>query len=666
MALLAQAARGESTENAPRMIDPALILLVIGFLVLASILASRVSDRAGVPTLIVFLCIGMLAGSDGPGGIQFTNTQAANLVGTIALAFILFSGGLDTNWRVIRPVIKRGILLSTVGVVLTAGLVGLFAWLVLGFELLTGLLVGAIVSSTDAAAVFAVLRRRGVSLKGNLKPLLELESGSNDPMAIFLTAGITRMLMEPDFRWAYLIPALVWNMLGGIALGLLAGKLAALLFNRIRLGYEGLYPVLSISVVLLTFGMTQYIACNGYLAVYLCGIMLNASRFNYHRYVVKFHDGIAWLMQIVLFLVLGLLVFPSQLPKIALTAVPIVLFLMAVARPAAVAIGLLGSDFSWRERGLAAWTGLRGAVPIVLATFPLMAGYSQSAMVFNIVFFIVLTSVLVQGTFLMPVARWLKVDEPLPPIPRYSLEIQRSGQVQGETRELEVLPTMAAAGRTIADLDIPPGVLILLIGRGEEFVVPRGQTRIEPYDTLLMIGDPAALREAGDAILSPRPRVRQREPLDDPLAMLPQTTEEKFLSKQVVVIGFGHIGRRICDKLEARGVPFVIIDRDREIVQKLRDRNVPAVVGDASDAMVLAQAHVARAAMLVIATPDTLKAPKIAELAKRLNPAIEIVVPAFSEMEADLLEREHVGVVFLGEEAIANNIMLHILKRMRA
>ena len=648
------------------MIDPSLILLVIGFLVLVSILASRVSDRAGVPTLIVFLCIGMLAGSDGPGGIAFNNTQAANLIGTVALAFILFAGGLDTHWGAVRPVLGRGILLATAGVVITAGLVGLFLWKVLGFEPLTGLLIGSIVSSTDAAAVFAIMRRRGVSLKGHLKPLLELESGSNDPMAIFLTAGVTRLLMEPDFEWMSLLPALAWNMLGGMVLGLLAGKLAALLFNRIRLGYEGLYPVLSISIVLLTFGMTQFIKCNGYLAVYLCGIMLNASRFNYHLYVAKFHDGLAWLMQIGLFLVLGLLVNPSQLPRIALTAAPIVLFLMAVARPIAVALGLAASSFSWRERALAAWTGLRGAVPIVLATFPLMAGFSQSDMVFNIVFFIVLTSVLAQGTFLMPMARWLKVDKPLPPLPRYTLQIQREGQAQGETRELEILPSMAAVGRTLADLDIPPGVLILLIGRGDGFVVPRGQTRIEPYDTLLMMGDSDALRDAGDAILSPRPKVRQRAPQGDPLEMLPENTDEKFLSQHVVVAGYGRIGRRIYDKLKARNVPLVVLDQDRELIRELRQDRCAAVAGDASTAMALAQAHVARAAMLVVATPDALKVAELALQARQLNPNIEIVICAKTEMEAKVLEHEKAGTIFLSEEALAGSVVQFVSKRLRS
>ncbi len=645
------------------MIEPSIQLLVVGTLVLISILASRLSGRTGVPVLIVFLGVGMLAGSDGPGDIHFDNTAAANLVGTIALAFILFSGGLDTKWRIIRPVLGRGVVLSTLGVLITAALVGLFAWAVLKFDLVTGLLLGAIVSSTDAAAVFSLLRGRGVGLKGNLKPLLEFESGSNDPMALFLTLSLTQALTQPDFAWLGVIPAFVWNMAGGMVIGWGSGKLAGALFNRIRLDYEGLYPVLGMSLVLFTFGLSEFLKCNGYLAVYLCGIILNASDFTHRRYVVKFHDGLAWLMQIVLFVVLGLLVYPSQLPTVTLQALPAALFLIFVARPVAVGIGLWGSTFSWRERALTAWTGLRGAVPIVLATFPLMAGYQNSDMIFNVVFFTVLTSVLIQGTLLMPFARLLKVDEPMAGLPKYSLEIERGGQAQGETREMEILPNMAVAGWKIADLDLPPGVLVLLIGRGDGFVVPKGQTHIEPFDTLLMLGEPAALRAAEEVLLSPRAPAIPRGLTDDPLGMLPATTNEKFLSKQTVVVGYGRVGRRICDALEARGVPFVVVDQEREIVGKLRERGIAAVFGDAATPMVIAQAHVARAAILVIATSDTLKARQMVELAKVLNPAIEVVIGSHSEVEAGLLKAEQAGVIFLEEEEVAKSMIRFVLQR---
>ncbi|MFA6241508.1 MAG: potassium/proton antiporter [Candidatus Hydrogenedentales bacterium] len=647
------------------MPQPFVILFIAGFLVLISILASKISDRIGIPALIVFLCVGMLAGSDGPGGIHFDDTAAANLVGTLALAFILFSGGLDTNWRIIRPVLGRGITLATFGVVITAGLVGLFVWQALGLPVLMSLLIGAIISSTDAAAVFSVLRGRGVGLKGNLKPLLELESGSNDPMAIFLTVGLTQALTVPDFEWPYLMPLLVWNMALGAGIGLGVGKLAGFIFNRIRLDYEGLYPVLSLSLVLVTFGATEQFKGNGFLAVYLCGMMLNATDFAHKRSIAKFHDGLAWLMQIILFVVLGLLVFPAQLPSVALEALVVALFLMLVARPMAVYAGLLRSDFSLRERSLVAWTGLRGAVPIVLATYPYLAGYEHSATIFNMVFFTVLTSVMIQGTMLMRVARWLGVDEPLASRAKYSLEIERQGQAQGETREVEILPNMAVVGRSVADLDIPADVLILLIGRGEGFVVPRGQTRLEPYDTLLMIGDPSALRLAEKALLSPPSVPKTPEQPMDPLATLPLTTEQKFLSKQVVVVGYGRVGRRICRALAKQGIPYVVADRNRLLVEELRAQGVPAVSGDASTAMVLAQAHVARAAVLVVATPDTMKVRKMAEFARALNPGIEIVIRTHSEMEANLLQQEQAGKVFLGEQELAENMTDYVLCRVR-
>jgi len=645
--------------------DVSSILMITGLLVFASIVASRLSNQLGVPALVVFLGIGMLAGSDGPGGIHFDNAAAANMLGTVALAFILFSGGIDTNWRIMRPVLFRGAILSTFGVVITAGLVGLFAWGVLGFAATTAFLVGAIISSTDAAAVFSVLRGRGVGLKGNLKSLLELESGSNDPVAIFLTLGLTSLFTIPDFNPASLVPLFALNMSVGIVVGVVVGKLAGYLFNRVRLDQEGLYPVLSLSLVLLTFGAAESLRGNGFLAVYICGVVLNGTDFAHKRSVVRFHDGVAWLMQIAMFLVLGLLVFPSQIPDVALSALLVAVFLMFVARPVAVGIGLFGSGYSAREQVFVAWTGLRGAVPIVLATFPLLAGYEHSATVFNVVFFTVLTSVLIQGSLLMPVARWLKVDAPLEAGSSFKLEIERAGQTQGDTREIEILPDMAATGRKITDLGVPPEVVILLIGRGEEFVVPRGNTVVEPYDTLLLFGRSDALRNAIEHILSPPERARRVAPPDlDALAMLPQSTDERFLSKQAVVVGYGRVGRLVCEGLSLRGIPYVVTDQSREIIEQLRDRNIPAVLGDAATAMTLAQAHVARAAAMIIATPDTLKARQMVDTARALNPGIKIIIRSHSEMEASLLADEAASTVLLGERELAESIVRHTIGKM--
>lgn len=475
------------------MLDIPQSLLVAGLLVMISILSSKLSDRIGIPTLLMFLGVGMLAGSDGPGGIYFDNALLANAVGTVALAYILFAGGLDTSWPSVRPVLWRGMALATLGVGITAVVLGAVAWAVLDMPPLEAMLLASIVSSTDAAAVFAILRSHNVSLKGNLRPMLELESGSNDPMAIFLTIGLLQMLGSPDAPLLDLVPLFLLQMGLGAAAGLAMGRAATWLLNRVHLDYEGLYPVLTISIVMLAFGFAELIAGNGFLAVYLCGIVLGNSTFLHKRSLIRFHDGLGWLMQIGMFLVLGLLVTPSHIPRVVLPGLIVAGVLMSVARPVAVYLCLLRSGFTLRERTLIAWTGLRGAVPIVLATFPMLAGYERSELLFHVVFFVVLTSVLLQGRSLMIVARWLGVDKPLDERPRYPLEFDPTGDMTGETRELEVPPDSAAAGKRVADLGLPPNLLILLIRRGQKFVVPRGDTRIEPNDTLLVLAEPESL-----------------------------------------------------------------------------------------------------------------------------------------------------------------------------
>lgn len=640
-----------------------LILLLIGFFVLASVFASKISDRFGVPAILVFVSIGMLAGEDGIGGIHFDNAEAANLLGTIALAFILFFGGLSTRWTIVRPVAFPGIVLSTVGVILTAVFVCLFTWLILGFSLISSMFLGAIISSTDAAAVFSILRSRNISLKGDLRPLLELESGSNDPMAVFLTLSIIQLLTVPDFGWENLILPFPINMGIGFLVGIAVGKTAAFLFNRIRLMHDGLYPVLSVSLILLTFGAAEELKGNGFLAVYLCGIMLNGTDFAFKRSIEKFHDGLAWFMQIILFLTLGLLVTPSHLPSIAPQGMLVALFLMLIARPAAVALCLWRSPFSIRERLLIAWAGLRGAVPIVLATFPLLAGYEESEFLFNTVFFIVLTSVLIQGTFLMPIARLLKVDEPLAMPPQYSLEIAREGRIQGETREIQVLPHMAIVDHAIADIVLPPDVLVLLIGRGDSFVIPRGKTLIEPYDTLLLFGEQHSLSQATEAVLSPIPARPRRLP-EDPMATLPMSTETKYLSRQVVLVGYGNLGKRICETLEAHAIPFVVADQNRDIVESLRERGIPAVAGDASTPAVMVQTHVKNAAVLIITTPDALQSLQMIDIARTLNPKIDIIVRPQSEMEASLFRKEEIKHIMLADDVLAKNITDHIRRRV--
>jgi cell volume regulation protein A len=385
------------------------ILLAASVLVFLSILASKASQKLGVPALLLFLAIGMLAGSDGPGGIEFDYPRAAQYGGVIALIFILFSGGLDTDWREVRPVLWSGLSLATVGVFLTALLVGWFAFVVLNFSWLDSLVLGAVVSCTDAAAVFAVLRAKKISLRGHLKPLLELESGSNDAMAVLLTVGLLRLVTNPETTMTDLVLMFVMQMAIGTAAGLAMGRAMAYLMNAIRLDYEGLYPVLSVSLVFFTYAATAEVGGNGFLAAYIAGLVLGHHEFHAKKELLRFHDVIAWLMQIIMFLTLGLQVFPFRLLPIIGIGLLISGFLMFLARPIAVFISLLTSRLTLRETVFISWVGLRGAVPIILATFPLVAGNPQADMIFHLVFFIVLTSVLLQGTTLSTVARWLKV-----------------------------------------------------------------------------------------------------------------------------------------------------------------------------------------------------------------------------------------------------------------
>lgn len=465
------------------------VLLVGSGLLVVSIIASKTSGRLGVPALVLFLIVGMLAGSEGPGGIAFDDPWIAQSLGVVALALILFAGGLDTVWAAVRPVFWSGIALATVGVVLTAGALGVFVHLVLGVSLLQGLLLGAIVSSTDAAAVFAVLRSKNVGLRGRLAPLLELESGSNDPMAVFLTMACIGLLTQPRLDGGDVAIGFVREMLAGAAAGYLMGRLMVLLVNRMRLEYEGLYPVLTLALVLLTYSGTTAVGGNGFLAVYTAGLVMGNTDFMHKRSLIRFHDGLAWLMQIAMFLALGLLVFPSRLVEVAGVGLVVAAFLMLVARPLAVALTLLPSRMARREKAMVAWVGLRGAVPIILATFPLMAEVPDAGRLFHLVFFVVLTSVLLQGTSIPFVARWLGVDAPLRERAPAPLELHMLGNPRGRLQEIRVGHGSRAVGRRILDLGLPSGSLIVLLRRAEDVIIPDGGTALDAGDTVVVLAD---------------------------------------------------------------------------------------------------------------------------------------------------------------------------------
>lgn len=490
------------------------LLLAASGLLLLSVIASKASGRLGVPALLLFLLIGMLAGSDGPGGIHFDDPWLAQSLGVVALAFILFAGGLDTHWSSVRPVLGYGVALSTLGVAITAGLVGWFATVALEMSWTEGLLIGAIVSSTDAAAVFAVMRSRSVSLREPLKPLLELESGSNDPMAVFLTLGLISLITGASGSPLDLIPMFVRQMVLGAAIGYGTGKLMVLLVNRLRLEYEGLYPVLTLSLVLLTYSGSTWLGGNGFLAVYLAGLMMGNSEFLHKRSLMRFHDGLAWLMQIAMFLTLGLQVFPTQLVPIAGPGLLLALFLMVCARPVSVFATLAFTGLSFKKKTMVAWVGLRGAVPIILATFPLLAGVPQAALIFNLVFFIVLTSVLLQGTSIPLVARWLGVDEPASARMESSPVWDAPTTLKSGLLEIRIPEYSAAINQRLLDLGLPKGAFILLMARNGQCFVPDGTTMLQAHDSLLAFTDqPSFLRLR--SILDRRHPISPKEPPDD-------------------------------------------------------------------------------------------------------------------------------------------------------
>ncbi len=465
------------------------ILFGASLLLLLSILASKVASIIRVPALIIFILVGMVAGSEGPGGIEFDDAWVAQLLGVIALAFIIFSGGLHSSWKGLSPVLWTGVSLSTIGVFLTAILVGLFVHYLLDFSILMALLLGAIVSSTDAAAVFSVMSSSGTKLKGSLKDLLEFESASNDPMAVILTLGFIHLLTNPEASIWSMVLLLIQQMVLGIVIGFIMGKVIVFNVNRLRLNFEGLYPVLTLALVIFTYGLTASIGGSGFLAVYIAGLILGGSDFIHKQSLTRFHDGLAWLMQITMFLILGLLVFPSRLFPIIVSGLLISLFLIIIARPIGVFISLPFGKNSLKEKTFISWVGLRGAVPIILATFPLLAGVPKAHILFNIVFFIVITSVLIQGTTIALAAKLLGVNAPETKTRTEHVEFEFHYDENSQKIELVIPQNSEAIGKQLVELGLPESAIIVLIKREDKSIVPRGGTMIEPQDKLLILAE---------------------------------------------------------------------------------------------------------------------------------------------------------------------------------
>lgn len=465
------------------------ILLIGSLLLFISIVAGKTSFKFGIPTLIFFLGVGMLAGSEGFGGIAFDDPKIAQFIGVVSLNVILFSGGLFTDWKSVKPIYKQGIVLSTFGVLMTAVFLGLFVFWITDFTIYESLLLGSIVSSTDAAAVFSILRSRNIALKHNLRPTLEFESGSNDPMAYVLTIIFLTLVVTPSENPVKMIPVFFQQMiLGGLA-GFGFGLISRYIINHLRLDFEGLYPIMMIALMFITFSTTDYFGGNGFLAIYICGIYLGNSEILHKGTILKMFDGLAWLMQIVLFLTLGLLAFPSRIVPIIGTGLLISAFLILVARPVAVLLSLIPFKMQFRRRVYISWVGLRGAVPIVFATYPLLAGIEKAEMIFTIVFFISLSSVLLQGTTISILAKWLGLA-----LPEKEKKITEHDDLLFQTPKKHVmtlyLPNMEVeAEKRIVDYGLPESLIIVMIEREGQFLRPHGSTVLKGGDKLTILSD---------------------------------------------------------------------------------------------------------------------------------------------------------------------------------
>ncbi len=441
------------------------IILTLGLLFLVSIIASVASSRIGAPLLLIFLSIGVIVGWQELAPITMEDVKLAHFVGSLALAIILFDGGLRTRTQTFRVGLWPALSLATVGVVLTVGITGgMVAWL-FDLPIMLGLLIGAIIGSTDAAAVFSLLRSQGLELKQRISATLEIESGSNDPMAIFLTIVLIEIVLgqHDSISVAILIEFVRQMGLGGV-MGLLGGLALTWLINRIPLT-AGLYPLLALAGALLLFGGTSMLGGSGFLAIYLAGIVLGNRPHESAQNILRFHDGMAWIAQIVMFLMLGLMVHPPDLLGIALEGLVVSALLVLVARPLAVAIALLPFRFPWRDQVFISWVGLRGAVPILLGLFPLLAGVEQGELFFNIAFFVVLVSLLVQGWTIAPVARWLGLDVPPQTRVVHRQELDLPGQVAFELLAYRLEHDSPVLLRRVMDLQLPARTQILSVIR---------------------------------------------------------------------------------------------------------------------------------------------------------------------------------------------------------
>ncbi|WP_270942185.1 potassium/proton antiporter [Romboutsia lituseburensis] len=461
------------------------LMIISALVLLVCITSSKIFYKFGVPILLVFIILGMLFGSDGVVGIYFDNYELTKEICAIALVFIMFYGGYGTNWNMAKPVAIPSILLSTVGVVITAGLTGLFCILVFNTSVLEGLLIGSIVASTDAASVFAILRSQKLNLKGSIASILEIESGSNDPFAYMMTIIILGLMGNIDS--SSILPMLLTQVLVGIISAVILAKLTVYLLRNVNFEIEGFYPIFVTAIAILSYSLSEYLGGNGYLSVYIAGIMIGNSKIPHKKSIFQFFDGISWIMQIMLFFLLGLLAFPSQIPGVMVKGILISIFMIVIARPIATFSILSWFKIPVKQQIFISWVGLRGAASIVFAIFAVTYGVPIENDIFHIIFFIALFSVAVQGTLLPAMARKLDLIDDNSSI----LKTFNDYTEDKSTKLIEVSVTedCRLVNKSIMDADIPEDILIVMIKRNGDVLVPNGSTVMLLGDVLVITGN---------------------------------------------------------------------------------------------------------------------------------------------------------------------------------
>ncbi|MFC3418871.1 potassium/proton antiporter [Salinicoccus hispanicus] len=477
-------------------------ILLVAIVLVLGVVITRFSSKLGFPSLVLFIIIGILLNQV----IYYDDVETTQLIGMIALIIILFEGGLQTNITAIKKVAVPAVLLATIGVLLTSLILGVFAYFILDLNLMTSMLLGAIVGSTDAAAVFAVFGSKNI--KEKLSSTIEAESGTNDPMAVFLTVTIISIIEMPGETNVFLlILSFFWQMGIAVLVGIIIGRLAVYVINRIDLEASGLYPVLSLGFAMLSFGVAEVIGASGLLAVYIMALLMGNRPLTYKHSILRFNEGLAWMMQIIMFIMLGLLAFPDELFNYTIQGILMALILIFIARPIGVFLTLIASKYDFKEKVFISWAGLRGSVPIVLATYPLVSGIENGYLIFNVVFFIVIFSALLQGSTITPVARWLGFDEGETDTPAYSVELLALGQTQNDIYGIELPVQSAHENAKIKDLDLPPDILVIAIIRDEELITPNGETVMHSEDFIYVMM-PRKLRERTEAYFS---KVKEKE-----------------------------------------------------------------------------------------------------------------------------------------------------------